>query len=271
MKGKVNYLMVSMSFRLRFLNPITSVEPIFPNSFALRFTKNVGGVTKSKVIEFDFKSYSFYNMNDRAVDCYAKDLECETFPSAALIPMLKEARNGGNSLEWVFADAYLGNDPETGVCCELLGITDVVIEGGGDRFQLPDYHVVAAKSVALSQAQIQLINKIMWDATGFCTAHLWNEEANVVKLFESNGLVYLRTLSGDGYFFNIESGYVSAFGANVRADQVDRAREVFENVIDKLGSIPFPVNCIEIPYSGGNVGYYVPSKRENGAYDIILM
>lgn len=271
MKGKVIYFMVNMSFRLRLSEPVSSVDCIFPDSFILSFSKMACRSDVEYAIEFDFKVYR-YRANGNVIDCMAKGLDCKAFPySASLVDLLKERRDESNMLlEWKDVNIYIARDEETGVKAELLAMTDVVLDKDGELFSLPAYYPTVVRGTVLSDAQLKQIHKIMWDATGFCTAHLWCDAGCIVKLFESSGTIYLRTIAGEGYYLNTNNGSIGMFGVNTKADQMERAREVIEGVIPKLSSIPFPVSSISIPYSGGSFGYYIPSKRESGAFDIVI-
>ena len=258
-----NIFMVSMSFRLKVSRPIMSAECIFPESFVLRGKSKNG---ENKVIEFDFKVYRYRITNDVDVDVMAKNLDISTFPGA--VDLLDMCKVG--SVQWTGAYIHCCKDPDSGKAVNPIGIYDVVIGDSESHYLLPDYEF-AGNGRVLAPVQVAMIKKAMWDAVGFCTAHLFNDLDELVRLYENDGRVYLRTSSGEGYYLDTLNGNIGMCGDLATADKVDRVREVFSNVIEKLGEIPFPVNSVSIPVDGGTKGFYMPSIREKGAYDIVIL
>lgn len=266
--------MVSLSFRLKLNQPITSVECLFPNSFVLKFT---GNTILPVFVEFDFDVYKYRIAPDGIhVDVMGIGLDTHSFPmSTKLIGFCKKY-----DVSWADIVIHCSNNPDNGTPVQILGVYDVVISEGDYKRFLPYYEYPAINGKSLTAGQIRSIVKIMWDAGGFCTAFMPYESEDVIRLFERDGRVHLRTSSGDGVFYDMETeniGFVGEVRKKIDSGEAElnflatRVKEIIVSALTRLSvTVPFPVSSISIPIKGATTGYFCPSKTEDGAFDIVL-
>lgn len=259
--------MVSMSFNLKLNRPVSSVECIYPDSFVL----SIRGMTFiERMVEFDFKVYNFRIVDGYNVECEGVALNVEAFPlSERLMMMLSERK----ALKWNGVFIHCGSDPEYGEKIEPIGIYNVILSDKKHKmfYNLPDYEWRQPSSKSLSKPEMSVITGAMDNLVCFCKEHFYDSDDDIIRLYESNNRIYVRTSSGLGYFYDIGSDVIGTIGVNVHEGLIAKAKELLTNAISVLSdAVPFPVNCISVPLKPVTGGRCYSSKRESCAFDIIL-
>lgn len=257
--------MVSMSFKLRLNRPVSSVECIYPDSFVLK----IKGMTFiERMVEFDFKVYNFKIIDGYTIDCVGMAMDTGAFPSSERIMMMLSERKG---VSWAGVFIYCGVDPDSGMQAEPVGIYDVEIYDKRWKCSLPNYEFKSERSKTLSKTELSIVKDIMGGLVMFCATNFYDNNDDLIRLYESNNRIYVRTTSGLGYFYDVDRDSIGFIGGKFVPEELGKAKELLTDAITKLSNvIPFPVNCITALLKSVTEGKCYASKRESCAFDIVL-
>lgn len=251
---------MNMSFRVEMDRPIIrGTHYISPGGYCLSFWLN-GGVRKD--VEFDFTESSGNIIGGKFVDFCVSGLDTEAFPeSSRLTGYLRNYSN-----DWIDFFIYTGERSDAEI--NPVKVTNIVISDGSKDYHMKDFVFVDRGEHILSDKQFNIISNIMERPLKFCASHPLISKGGDIRFYESNGKIYLCSLTGVGYCYNTRSGNVGSIRCS---GGVEAAKGLIMDVVSKLiRQIPFPVKSISMPCKQFTGGYYRKSTEEEDAYDIIL-
>lgn len=251
-----------MTFTLVMDRPIVKgTHYISPGGYCLRFYGKDGS---TKDLEFDFCNYEGNIEKGNRLNCSVRGLDTSSFPeSMSLINMLSSYK-----CTWVDFYVYTGESSEAVI--NPVKAVNVCISEGSKQFKLPDYFFPGAK-INLTNSQLESILQIMNKPIRFCLCRQMLIKNGGICFYESAGSVYLCTLKGNGYCYNMRSGGMSSIGFYGSQDSLNYVKGIFIEVLENITArFPIPVKRIFVPYGKVTQGYLVANETELGTYDIVL-
>lgn len=251
-----------MTFTLVMDRPIIrGTHYISPDGYCLRFYGKDGS---TKDVEFEFYNYEGNIENGNRLNCSVRGLDTSSFPeSMSLIKMLSSCE-----FKWVDFYVYTGENPEAVI--NPIKAVNICISDGDKQFKLPDYFFPDGKT-SLTNSQLESILHIMCKPIRFCMCRQMLVKGGGICFYESAGSVYLCTLKGNGYCYNMRSGEMSSIGFYGSQDSLNYVKGIFIEVLESLTErFPIPVKRIFVPYGKVYRGYLVANETELGTYDIVL-
>ena len=251
-----------MTFTLVMDRPIVrGTHYISPGGYCLRFYGKDGS---TKDLEFDFYHYEGNIENGNCLNCSVRGLDTSSFPeSMSLISMLP-------SYKCTWVDFYVYTGESTEAVINPVKAINVCISDGSTQFKLPDYFFPGAK-IDLTNRQLEIILQIMNKPIRFCLCRQMLVKGGGICFYENTGSVYLCTLKGNGYCYNMLYGAMSSIGFYGSQDSMNYVKNIIIEVLENLTErFPIPIKRIFVPYGKVSSGYLTANETELGTYDIVL-
>lgn len=253
--------MISMRFKVKTDIPVAPGATIFGGGYCLRFRREDGSTTG---VKFRFQNYKCTIEGGYFINCEAYGLHISGHVSSDdFLKLLQDC-----DAVWTYFDAL--HNLQEGDFGVMLEVSNIVIFSEEKAFRLPNF-VFPGVIVEMEQNQITALTRAMGEVLGFCASHKFLYAYGKVCMYESNGKIYLCNIKGVGYCYDINSEDIVSLGFIEIESSLVLVKQLVTKAVKNIAEhISIPVKSLSMPLGDITSGYFSPSEKELGSYNIVL-
>jgi hypothetical protein len=253
---------MNMKFKIGLGHSVDSVEGLFPTGFALRFKLSD---TESVDVAFDFKSFRYeIQGNGKVIACCASDLNMN-FPLAHKLKDLLLSCPA----KWLDFGLLCSNE----FTAYPITACSVSIDCDGHQVMLPGYSFVHSIPYTIGENEANKYRMAMLQSINMLKdCGCIDKEWDAVRLHEIGGICYLRSLSGDGVYFDMKTKEVGILGNFKPNCSRGKASSVVHNTLERISELAvYDLGSITIAVNEAKGGVFANHLSETGSYYLTLL